>query len=41
MSYFNDLDVIQDDVIILDRLNEFLESIGKNPVTEVKGWKCV
>jgi hypothetical protein len=41
MSYFNDLDIIQDDVIILDRLNEFLESIGMYTVTEVEGWKCV
>jgi hypothetical protein len=41
MELFNDMDIIQDDVIILDRLNEFLESIGKDPVTEVKGWKCV
>jgi hypothetical protein len=41
MELFNDMDIIQDDVIILDRLNEFLESIGKDPVTEVEGWKCV
>jgi hypothetical protein len=41
MELFNDMDIIQDDIIILDRLNEFLESIGKDPVTEVEGWKCV
>jgi hypothetical protein len=41
MELFNDMDIIQDDVIILDRLNEFLESIGRQPVTEVEGWKCV
>jgi hypothetical protein len=27
--------------IILDRLNEFLEQIGKQPVTSVKGYKCI
>jgi len=42
MDMFNDYDPIRDGkVIILDRLNEFLEQIGKQPVTSVKGYKCI
>jgi hypothetical protein len=41
IELFNDYDIIQDDVVILDRLNIFLEEIGKPTVTEVKGYKCI
>jgi len=48
IELFNYYDIIQDKypllniyVIILDRLNIFLEEIGKKPVTEVKGYKCI
>ena len=29
IELFNDMDIIQDDTVILDRLNYFLEEIGK------------
>ena len=42
MEFFQDCDPIRDDkVIILDRLNYFLEEIGKNPVKSVEGYKCI
>ena len=42
MELFIDLDPIRDNkVIILDRLNEFLDMIGKPKVTSVKGYKCI
>ncbi len=41
IELFNYYDIIQDDVIILDRLNIFLEEIGKRPVKRVKGYKCI
>ena len=42
MEIFNYYDPIRDDmVIILDRLNSFLLAIGKEPVTEVSGYKCI
>jgi hypothetical protein len=41
MDLFNDLDIIRDDEIILDRLNFFLSEIGLNPVETVKGYKII
>ena len=41
IELFNYYDIIQDSVIILDRLNVFLEEIGKRTVAEVKGYKCI
>ncbi len=41
IELFNYYDIIQDDVVILDRLNIFLEEIGKRPVKRVKGYKCI
>ena len=41
IELFNDYDIIRDDVIIMDRLNDFLIEIGKPTVTEVKGYKCI
>jgi len=42
IDLFNDCDPIREpNIIILDRLNFFLEKIGKNPVNEIEGYKCV
>jgi hypothetical protein len=42
IDFFNDCDPIREpNIIILDRLNFFLEKIGKDPVSEVKGYKCI
>jgi hypothetical protein len=41
IELFNYYDIIQDDVVILDRLNIFLEEIGKPTVTEVSRYKCI
>jgi hypothetical protein len=41
IELFNYYDIIQDGVIILDRLNTFLEEIGKTTITEIKGYKCI
>ena len=42
VDMLNDYDPVRDgQIIILDRLNEFLEQIGKQPVTKVKGYKCI
>jgi len=41
IEFFNDCDIIQDGVVILDRLNFFLEEIGKKPVTKVEGYKYI
>ena len=42
MEFFQDCDPIRDDkVIILDRLNYFLETIGKPTVKKVEGYKCI
>jgi hypothetical protein len=40
MDYFEDLYIIQDDgeSVAIDRLNFFLEEIGKKPVKKVKGY---
>jgi hypothetical protein len=41
-EFFNDCDPIRENrVIILDRLNFFLDYIGKKTVTEVSGYKCI
>ena len=42
VDMLNDYDPVRDGkIIILDRLNEFLEQIGKPKVTKVKGYKCI
>lgn len=42
MELFIYNDIIRDNnIIILDRLNDFLDQIGSPPVTEVKGYKCI
>jgi hypothetical protein len=42
VDMLNDYDPVRDGgVIILGRLNEFLEQIGKPKVTSVKGYKCI
>jgi hypothetical protein len=41
MDFFNDLDIIRGEEIVLDRLNFFLSEIGLNPVETVKGYKII
>jgi hypothetical protein len=42
IDFFNDCDPIREpDIIILDRLNFFLEKIGKDPVKKIEKYKCV
>jgi hypothetical protein len=42
IELFNDYDIIREpNIIILDRLNGFLEDIRKPTVTNVKGYKCI
>ena len=41
IELFNDYDIIHDDEIIIDRLNDFLQEIGKPPVESVKGYKNI
>ena len=42
VELFNDFGITDGKVVILDRLNEFLEMIGKpSNITEVKGYKCI
>ena len=46
IELFNDYDIIRDEdhdnpIIILDRLNTFLQEIGKPEVRSVKGYKCI
>ena len=42
IELFNDMDIIQDDdVVILDRLNYFLEEIGKNTIKSISGYKYI
>jgi hypothetical protein len=48
IEFLNDCDAIREPdavykkpIIILDRLNYFLEEIGKPTVVEVKGYKCI
>ena len=45
IGYFNELDIIQENgqVVILDRLNYFLQDIGKNEINEnyIKNYKVV
>jgi hypothetical protein len=41
-EFFNDCDIIRENqIIILERLNFFLDYIGKETVTGVKGYKCI
>ncbi len=42
IEFLNDCDAIREpNIIILDRLNYFLEEIGKPTVTKVWGYKCI
>ena len=48
IEFLNDCDALrepetvsEEPIIILDRLNFFLEEIGEKTVTEVKGYKCI
>ena len=43
IEFFLDCDIFRDngETIILDRLNMFLETIGKEPVTTIEGYKCI
>ena len=41
IEFFNDCDIIQDGIVILDRLNFFLEEIEKPTVKKVEGYKCI
>lgn len=46
IEMFNDYDIIRNEdsdepIVVLDRLNAFLEEIGKPKVTDVKGYKCI
>jgi len=48
IEFLNDCDAIREPdnnskepIIILDRLNFFLEEIGKPTVTKVEGYKCI
>jgi hypothetical protein len=47
IEFLNDCDAIrepdgsEEPIIILDRLNYFLEEIGKKPVKKVEGYKCI
>ena len=41
IEFFNDCDIIQDGIIILDRLNYFLEEIGEKSVKKINGYKCI
>jgi hypothetical protein len=42
IEFLNDCDAIREpNIIVLDRLNFFLEEIGEPTVTEVKGYKCI
>ena len=41
VDLFNDYDPIREDGIILDRLNDFLQAIGKEPVGGVKGYEII
>jgi Leucine-rich repeat (LRR) protein len=48
IEFLNDCDAVrepdddsEDPIVILDRLNFFLEEIGEKPVKRVKGYKCI
>ncbi len=41
MEFFNDLDIIRGDEIAIDRLNFFLEEIGRPSVESVEGYKNI
>ena len=41
IDLFTYFDPIRDNTIYLNRLNSFLEEIGKNTVNDVKGYKCI
>jgi hypothetical protein len=41
VDLFTYFDPIREDTIYLNRLNSFLEEIGKSTVTNVRGYKCI
>jgi len=41
VDLFTYFDPIREDTIYLNRLNSFLEEIGKPTVTNVRGYKCI
>ena len=41
MDFFNDLDIIREEEIAIDRFNFFLEEMGLDPVESVKGYKNI
>ena len=41
IELFNDYDIIRGTDIVLDRLNDFLTTIGKDPVESVKGYNNI
>ena len=41
IELFNDMDIIQDGIVILDRLNYFLEEIGRPTVESLKEYKYI
>ena len=41
IELFNDMDIIQDGIVILDRLNFFLEEIGENTIKSISGYKYI
>ena len=41
IELFNDYDIVRDDGIVIDRLNSFLEDIGKPSVKKVKGYNNI
>lgn len=41
MEWFSYYDPIRGNEIVIDKLNTFLEDIGRNPVKEVKGYKSI
>ena len=41
IELFNDYDIVRGNTIVLDRLNSFLQDIGKEPVSGVEGYKNI
>ena len=41
IELFNDMDIIQDGIVLLERLNYFLEEIGKTTVKSLKEYKYI
>lgn len=41
IELLNSYDAIRGDSVILERLNEFLEEIGRSPITGLNNYKCI